>query len=108
MKAVMLKSGQTFVEEELDDTFRLVPAHKWIEQQLAVQEIALGFDLLYENKNHPNFKECLSWLCGKFRDKYGEKFPELFDSYLNSPQIQSLIVEMQIDEILGDSGFDKN
>ncbi len=100
MKTVTLLSGQTFIEEEQDENFRLVPAHKWLEEQAAVEEIVLTFKLLAEKRDMERFKPFLHWLLSKLQDKYGDRWQRLFEAYLNSPYAGQLIAKMDIDDIL--------
>ena len=100
MKTVTLLSGQTFIEEEQDGSFHLVPAHKWLEDQVAVEEIALAFELLAEKRDTDRFKPFLHWLLDELREKYGDRWQRLFEAYLNSPYAGQLIAKMDIDDIL--------
>jgi len=105
MKTITLKSGQTYIEEEREDSFTLIPAHKWLEEQVAVREIALAFELLAEKKDTDRFEPFLHWLLGKLQEKYGDRWQRLFEAYLNSPYAGQLIAKMDIDDILKASGF---
>lgn len=100
MKTVTLLSGQTFIEEGREDSFTLIPAHKWLEEQIAVKEIGLAFELLAEKRDTDRFKPFLHWLLGELREKYGDRWPRLFEAYLNSPYAGQLIAKMDIDDIL--------
>lgn len=104
MKTVTLLSGQTYVEEGGGDKFRLIPAHKWLEEQVAVKEIALAFELLAEKRDTDRFKLFLHWLLGKLQDKYGDRWKRLVEAYLNSPYGGQLIAMMDIDDILKEGG----
>ena len=62
MTTVTLLSGQTYIEEEREGKFSLIPAHIWLEDQVAVEEIALLFELLAEKRDTDRFKPFLHWL----------------------------------------------
>jgi len=100
MKTVTLLSGQTFIEEEREGSFTLIPAHKWIEEQVAIEEITLAFELLAEKRDTDRFKPFLHWLLRELREKYGDRWQRLFDAYLNSPYAGQSIAKMDIDDIL--------
>ena len=102
MKTVTLLSGQTYIEEEREDSFTLIPAHKWLEEQVAVEEIALAFELLAEKRDTETFKPFLHWLLDKLQEKYGNRWPRLFEAYLNSPFAGQVIAKMDIDDILNE------
>lgn len=101
MNTVALKSGQVYVEDERDGKLTLVPAHFWIEEQVAPREIALAFEVLAEIKNSEEFRPALYWLLRKLQVKYADDWPRIFDAFLNSPQAGQLIAKMEIDDILG-------
>lgn len=101
MQTITLKSGQTFIEEEREGKFSLIPAHKWIEEQAAVTEIALAFELLAEKRDTARFKPFLHWLLGELQEKYGDRWQRLFEVYLSSPEAGRLIAKMEINEIVG-------
>ena len=105
MKTVTLLSGQTFIEEERDSKVCLIPAHIWIEEQAAVEEIALAFELFAEKRDMERFKLFIHWLLAKLQDKYGDRWQRLFEAYLNSPSAGQLLAKMDIDDILKNSGF---
>ena len=104
MRTIALTSGQTYVEEEPDGKYTLIPAHIWIEEQIAPHEIALAFELLAEKKNTDRFSLSLHWLLGELRGKYGDRWPRLFEAYLKSPEVGQLIARLEIDEILKEGG----
>lgn len=104
MRTVSLLSGQTYVEEEREGKFTLIPAHIWIEDQVAVDEIAQAFELLAEKRDTDRFKPFLNWLLGQLRGKYGDRWPGVFEAYLNSPKSGQLIAKMEIDDILEEGG----
>jgi hypothetical protein len=100
MKVVTNLSGQTYIEEGEGDNWRMIPAHIWIENQVAVSEIAKAFQLLYEQRHSPRFKLFLYWLLARLEKKYADRWPKLFEAYLESPDAQSLILEMDIHNFL--------
>ena len=100
MKVVTNLSGQTYIEEGEGDNWRMIPANMWIENQMAIKEIALAFQILYEQRHSPRFKLSLHWLLGKLQEKYDERWPHLFEAYLESPDAQSLILETEINDFL--------
>jgi hypothetical protein len=104
MKTVTLKSGQTYIEEEREGKTTLVPAHRWIEEQVAVDEIALAFELLAGKRGTEDFGAFIHWLLGELQEKYGDRWNRLFDAYLNSPRVGQLIARMDIEDILKEGG----
>lgn len=100
MKTITQPNGQTYVEIERDGDWVLIPAHKWIEEQVAVEEIAIAFELLYEKKNEPRFKLFIRWLLAQLQKKYGERWKRVFDAYIDSPYVGQLIAKMEIDDII--------
>ena len=102
MKTITLLSGQTYIEEERGDSFTLIPAQKWLEDQVAVDEIALAVELLAEKRDTDRFKPFFHWLLGELREKYGDRWQRLFEAYLNSPYAGQLIAKMDIDDILNE------
>jgi len=104
MKVLTLSSGQTYIEEGDQDNWRLVPANVWTENQVAVSEIAIAFQLLYEQRNSPRLKLSLYWLLGKLQEKYGQRWLGLFEAYLQSPDAQSLVLESEIIDFLNKPG----
>lgn len=100
METVTLLSGQTYIEEEQGGSFHLVPAHIWLEDQVATEEIALAFELLAEKRGTDRYEPFVRWLLGKLKEKYGDRWPRLFEAYLNSPYAGQLIAKIDIETIL--------
>ena len=106
VKTVTLLSGQTYIEEQEGEKWSLIPAQIWVEDQAAISEIAIAFQLLYEQRRLPRFDLFLHWLLGKLQDKYGSRWPRLLDAYLESPDAQNLVLEMEINDFLNSSKND--
>jgi len=100
MKIRTLASGHTYIEEGEGDNWTLIPADVWIENQVAISEIAKAFQLLYEQRRSPRFKLFLRWILNKLQQKYAERWPKLFEAYLQSPDAQNLILESEINGFL--------
>jgi hypothetical protein len=106
MKTVTLKNGKTYIDEGDDDNCKLTPANVWIENQVAVSEIATAFQLLYEQRYSPRFDLFFHWLLGKLEEKYGQRWSQLFEAYLQSPDVQSLILESEVTDFLKNQNND--
>ncbi|MFP3897909.1 MAG: hypothetical protein ACLFVD_01135 [Dehalococcoidia bacterium] len=102
VNTIILKNGQAYVEEEGDGKFSLIPAHKWVEEQTALHEIALACELLYENRDADRFPLFLRWLFARLQEKYADRWPVLFERYLESPQVESLIRIGDVNDILSE------
>ncbi len=54
MEIMVFDDGKPFIWEEYQGKQRCIIAHKWIERQLANQEINLAFTVVYEEKQKGN------------------------------------------------------
>ena len=106
MKVITLLSGQSYIEEQEGEKWTLIPAQIWAENQGAISEIAISFQLLYEQRHSPRFTLFLHWLLGELQEKYGSRWPKLFNAYLESPNAQNLILETEIKNFLNSSNND--
>jgi hypothetical protein len=104
-RTVTLVDGKTFVEEGTDDKWRLVPVTRWLEDRAAIHEIALAFELLYENRDAERLPLFIRWLLCQLQNKYGDRWRGLFDTYLKSPQSEWLLNIIKTNDIL--SGQDR-
>jgi hypothetical protein len=99
-RTVTLTNGHTFVEEGINDKWKLVPVSRWLEDRTAMHEIALAFELLYENRDAERFPLFIKSLLCQLQDKYGDRWRGLFDAYLESPQAEWLINIIEANDIL--------
>ncbi|OGO04607.1 MAG: hypothetical protein A2Y60_01890 [Chloroflexi bacterium RBG_13_54_9] len=104
-RTVTLINGQAFVEEGTDDKWRLVPVSRWLEDRAAIHEIALAFELAYENRDTARFPLYIRSLLCELQSKYGDRWRGLFDTYLESPQAGWLLNIIDANGIL--SGQDR-
>lgn len=101
-RLTILKSGQAFILEGQEGDTVLLPVPKWLEEQVALREIVLAFELLFEHKDIPRYHEFFSWLIGQLQLKYGNRWSKLFEAFLASPEAGRFIAKMEIDDILNE------
>jgi hypothetical protein len=98
MKTITFADGQTFVEIERDGKWSILPVNQWLEERLAVLEVALAFELLAEKKHEPTFRLFLNWLLRGLQEKYGENWEKVFKAYLDSPYVRRLAARRKAKE----------
>lgn len=94
-------NGDKYIEVDYPE-FSLIPEKK------AIADIAEGCEILFylrEVKPPEMRSRFVEWILSKLREKYRESWPELWEHYLNSSDVQHLLAMMEIAEIIEDSGF---